>query len=106
MNPRSCQHDYPIHMFRAPYGVKELALIGVDQIEDRFCVLSHNVIVYQGNDFPSAEKALVKECKKYHKTNQAHSGRMKIGKAVYKNGKMHQVKLDLPVHPSLRKGGG
>lgn len=101
MKSRSCSAGYPISLYRAPYGVMELQGIGLGKIDERFCVVSHNVIICKTNSFPEAEKALVAECKKYHKKNEACSGRMKIGKMMHKDGILKPIKVKVKTSPGI-----
>ena len=75
---RKCSTGYEITLFRAPYGVAEM---GVLKPKGRFCVVVMGKMVYDGDDFPKAEKRLVNACKKYHKPDEKQHGRMKLGKS-------------------------
>ena len=74
---RECSAGYDIKLFRSPYGVAEL---GGLKPKGRFCVVVMGKIVYDGDDFPKAEKRLCQACKKYHTKSQKQHGRQIIGK--------------------------
>ncbi|MBT4147480.1 MAG: hypothetical protein HOE45_11520 [Gammaproteobacteria bacterium] len=97
MKFRICSFDHPIVIYRQPYGNKEIAEIG-ERISDRFCVLSHGEIIYRGDLFPEAERAMVKECKKHHDNGQRHSGRMHLGK--------HKIVTKKLVRNKQKRNGG
>ena len=75
---RKCSAGHDIRFYRYPYGMKEASEIGKIP-SDRFCLVAHKKVLYDGDSFPLAEQTLVDACAKHHGKEEEQHGRQRIG---------------------------
>ena len=87
MRVRVCSagHDIVLNAFGKPKAVRKL----MENTDHKFATVADGVLLYEGDKYKMAEKAMITQCKKAHATKEIQHGHFSIGHHHLIGGRVH-----------------